>query len=96
MKDRFSPMLPQTSVDFDNSPDAPWWIRPLYIFGIPAGIAVFLVYFLTATVVNGQTKIQDTLDHHMREQARQILLLQLICRNTAQTERERAQCEVSQ
>ena len=76
-----------------TSPGAPWWLQPLYVFGIPAGIAVFLVYFLVQVVVAGQTRLQETLDVHRVDQARQLLLLQLICQHTAQTERERYQCE---
>lgn len=81
-------------VEIPDAPGAaPWWLQPLYVFGIPAGIAVFLVYFLTSVVVSGQNKLQETLDLHQADQARQLLLLRLICQNTAQSERERYQCE---
>jgi hypothetical protein len=80
-----------------DAPGAPWWLRPLYVFGVPAAIAIFLVWFVTAVVAMGQTKLQDTLDAHVTneqvDRSRHLIFLGLICQNTAQTERERNQCE---
>lgn len=88
-------MTPLETPTTEPASTAPWWLQPVYAFGIPSAIAVFLVWFLTAVVVAGQNKLQDTMDDHVKAQQRQVFLLSLICRNTAQTERERAQCEVT-
>ena len=90
-------MDPQVTKNVETAgAGAPWWLQPVYTFGIPSAIAVFLVWFLSAVVIAGQKEIKDTLDEHVKAQQRQVFLLALICRNTAQTERERVQCEVQQ
>jgi hypothetical protein len=77
-----------------GSPSAPWWVRPLYFFGIPAGLCVFLVWFLTAIVVAGQAETQETLDAHTRDTQVQLQLLRAICFGVSETPAERAGCEV--
>jgi type III secretory pathway component EscR len=37
----------------------PWWLRVIYFVGIPAGIALFLVWFTTSTVALGMTQVLD-------------------------------------
>ena len=89
------PQDPIDAVEHLSVVSEPWWLRPLYVFGVPAGIAVFLVWFLTSVVSAGQNKMQETLDAHARDQAQQLILLELICRNTAPTDRAAAQCDVA-
>jgi len=62
--------------DLAAEASAPWWLKPAYVFGMPAAIALFLVWFVTgivasgqtfvtAVVANGQAKLQATLDQHI-------------------------------
>jgi hypothetical protein len=75
--------------------DAPWWLQPVYAFGIPSAIAVFLVWFVATVVIHGQNEINDKLDAQATMQQKQLLLLQEICLNGAQDDRGRARCEVT-
>lgn len=97
-------MASDLDIPAPTSTAAPWWLQPLYAFGIPAGIAVFLVWFLTSVVVSGQKAAQDTLEQHIQDmkvdqtrqllfQARELQLLMLLCRNSARTERARNDCD---
>lgn len=78
----------------------------LYTFGVPAGIAIFLVYSLTNSVDNNLKAIQVDLAQHkvesleVREANIQLrleinnmtLILQNICANTARTQIDRNAC----
>lgn len=68
----------------------PWWVRATYMLGVPAAIAVFLIYFVTS-VLSGEIRgLRDDVRTHMREQSVLIFYLQAICRNGAT---DAARCE---
>lgn len=71
---------------------SPWWVKAAYTFGIPAGIALFLLWFVTSSIAGEIKGAREDLRNHMRDQARQSLYLRAICLNTAPTEAARAQC----
>jgi hypothetical protein len=90
-------MTPPNQTDFEEQTTAaaPWWLKPIYALGVPSAIALLLVWFLMTVVVGGQNKTQDAVESIRADQGKQLQLLTLICRNTAQTERERFQCDVA-
>lgn len=81
-------------------------LKVLYTFGVPAGIAIFLVYYITASVDNNLKAIQTDLAQHKTEsqEMRQVnqelkveisnmtLVLQSICANTARNQQDRNAC----
>lgn len=81
-------------------------LKVLYTFGVPAGIALFLVYFITSSVDNNLKAIQADLAQHkiesqeMRqnnlelrvEMSNMTLILQNICANTARNQADRNAC----
>lgn len=86
--------------------DAPWWIRLVYMIGVPSTIALFLVWILAGTTTTSLREISSTLNN-MRENlvlhsadtaytAKRIdrieQLLQQICVNTASNSSTRAAC----
>lgn len=69
-----------TATELDvSSPQAPWWVKPLYAFGVPSFIALALVLFLMLVVVRAQSKAQETLDAHIRDTAAATQSLHAIC-----------------
>jgi hypothetical protein len=81
-------------MDTTDSPRAsfthlPMWAQVAYLLGVPSGIAVFLVWFLSGAVL-------QALHAHAEESragiTKQVQLLQQICVNTASTPEERASC----
>ena len=77
----------------DAGNGSPWWVRAIYVFGIPAGVAVFLVYFLTQAVWTELAGVRTDLRLHMREQGETRHYLRAICLNTAATETQRVLCD---
>lgn len=81
-------------------------LKVLYTFGVPAGIALFLVYFITSSVDNNLRAIQADLAQHKvealemkqynlelrLEMANMTLILQNICANTARNQPDRNAC----
>jgi hypothetical protein len=61
----------------------PWWIRAIYMLGVPAAIAVFLMYFVTVGLTGEIKGLRDDVRSHMREQSALIFYLQAICRGVA-------------
>ena len=88
------------------SPDMPWWVRVIYVVGIPSAICIFLIWYvtiqmtnqITALVVN-QQQIADLVRTHavdssyiIKETTQTRIILQQICANTATNNKERALC----
>ena len=73
--------------------DAPWWVRATYMLGVPAAIAIFLIYFVTMGVVAKLDGLDNSIRAHMRDQTLLLYYLSALCRNTAETDTERAGCE---
>lgn len=70
----------------------PWWVKAAYMLGVPAAIALFLLWFVTTSVAGEIKGLRDDTRQHMRDQARQLQYLRAICLNTAPTDLARAQC----
>lgn len=92
-------MTPHAKVeltDAEPNGDTPIWVRILYRYGIPGGIALFLVWFVTSGLTAKLEKNQETLETHVKEQGalmkEQGYLLQQICVNTATSDSQRALC----
>lgn len=79
--------------------NSPWWVKALYQFGVPAGIAMFLVYRLTAGIPQASdvSDIKDALAVHVSTTNTELvnirLLLRSICYNTSDGEKARAACQ---
>jgi hypothetical protein len=73
--------------DHEHEPngDTPLWVRLLYRYGVPAGIALFLTYTLTNSVASDVSAMR-TEHQELR------FYLRGICLNTAQTEQQRSAC----
>lgn len=65
------------------------WIDAAYKIGVPSAIAVFLVWWLTSTVAANLATIQTRLNDHITATNQ---YLYAICKHTAKTEDERADC----
>lgn len=84
----------------------PWYIKFLYTFGIPATLAIYLVWFMVNRVDTNLDKINNTLAFHQVEMSANLkqteetkaqllltnLLLQRICVNTAVNQQARNNC----
>lgn len=85
---------------------APWYLKFIYTFGIPAALTVYLVWFIVNSVDARLQVISNALDTHQREMASSLrstdemkqqlfltnLLLQSICVNTASNQAGRNGC----
>jgi len=69
----------------DLNGDTPLWIRVLYRYGVPAAIALFLVWSMTSAFGSDLHTVKEEV-HDLR------YFMRLICVNTAKTEADRAQC----
>lgn len=98
------PLPDAAAVDLLSSQTPPWWAQPKNAVGILVLIAGGLVWFLRSDVLVGQEKLQDALKTHAQElaahaqastagQEKELQLLYLLCRNTAQTDREATNCD---
>ena len=70
--------------------DKPWWVDAVVKLGVPAAIALFLVWWLTSSVAASLSTIKDRLDRHVSSSD---FYQHQICRNTARTEAERQACD---
>lgn len=83
----------------DNGNGSPWWVKAIYQFGVPAGIAMFLVYRLTVGLPTAAdvAEVKSTLAVHVSQTNEELvdirLLLRAICFNTADNEKSRAACQ---
>lgn len=90
----------------EESSKQPWWINPVYKFGIPSAICIFLVWFLTTQVksdlndlklsmnnLNSQVSFNKNLiETNTQVNERMLQVLQRICINSAATNFERNEC----
>lgn len=88
-----------TEPDNDNDNKQPWWVNPIYKFGVPSVLAIFLVWFLTVQVRDKLENIDNKLDNHInvfnpiiRQNDQMLVILRQICVNSATTNYERGQC----
>lgn len=89
-----------------NDSDAPWWVTLTLKVGVPAAIAMFLVYLLAVDVRGANARIERTLaDHitigpamirmledHERSDIRLETYARLNCVHAAKTQAERDAC----
>ena len=80
--------------DHDHEPNGitPLWVRLLYRYGVPAGIALFLTYFLTQNVTRDMAAMRGDVSQMRSEHQELRFFLRAICINTAETEWQRAAC----
>lgn len=83
---------------------SPAWLRAVYIVGVPSVIALFLVYFLTNSVIAQLTAhsqategMRQLLQQHMAQQEliqqENKFYLRQLCLNTARSDEQRAACQ---
>jgi hypothetical protein len=86
--------------------EAPWYIKFIYTYGIPAALTIYLVWFISNNVATQLNSIAIDLDSHQTEMAQSLkaseeakiqlqitnLLLQRICVNTAADNLSRNSC----
>jgi hypothetical protein len=83
------------------------WARVLVRVGVPAAIALYLVYRLAGDTATKLEAVSVKLDAHQSEMTRLSIedradrlisraLLRAICRNSADNDAERTNCEVGQ
>ncbi len=73
----------------DLNGEIPMWLKVVYRLGVPAGIALFLVWFVTLGFAADIRTVKEALTKHSAEQR---FYLRAICINTAQTDAQRALC----
>lgn len=80
--------------DHDHEPNGatPMWVRLIYRYGVPAGIALFLTYFLTQNVTKDMARVASSVEQMQGEHQELRFFLRAICLNTADTESQRAAC----
>lgn len=75
------------------------WRQLLAKYGLGTVLALVLTYFLMHNVSESIAKVSDTLNQHVGDMKSQQIesrfYLRAICLNTAETEAQRAGCEVS-
>jgi hypothetical protein len=75
---------------------APWWLDAIYRIGVPAALALFLVWFLTQKVSGQLDTVTSALQTHAtvqeRERSEMKFYLRAICVNVAADDRQRAAC----
>lgn len=67
----------------------PLWMKFISLVGVPSSIAIYLVWFLTTTVLGA---ISSHNDHHAEEMRVLTSVMQQICANTAENTTDRARC----
>lgn len=99
-------MPPPRHYDMAENKEYPWWVRAIYLIGIPSAIAGYLVYTLSTGVNSTVNLINTNLQAHQidtsylikanqESQSQQRVmynLLQQICINTARTAEDRQNC----
>ena len=78
--------------DHEPNGSTPLWVRLLYRYGVPAGIALFLTYFLTQNVSKDVAAVAASQRTMQAEHQELRFYLRAICINTAATEWQRAAC----
>ena len=84
--------IPETSA-------MPWWVRAITVFGVPAAIAMYLVWALVSGQTTALAQISATLQAQKTSisevaalTARMESYLRLLCVNTSKTQAERNSC----
>lgn len=80
----------------DDATEAPWWVRAIYKYGVPAGLAMFFAWWITQSLtadmktlaIDGAATRQILLEHASEQR----YLLRGICLNTARDADQRANC----
>jgi len=72
-----------------NNGSMPLWMKFISLVGVPSSIALFLIYFLAATVMGAITSHND---NHAEEMRMLTSVMQQICANTAENAADRARC----
>jgi cytosine/uracil/thiamine/allantoin permease len=67
----------------------PLWMKFISLIGVPSSIALYLIWFLTITVLGA---ISDHNDDHAEEMRVLTSVMQQICANTAENSTSRARC----
>ena len=67
----------------------PLWMKFVSAVGVPSSIAIYLIYFLTTTVMGA---ISSHNDNHAEEMRMLTSVMQQICANTAENVADRARC----
>ena len=67
----------------------PMWMKFISLVGVPSSIAIWLIYFLTTTVMGA---ISSHNDDHADEMRVLTSVMQQICANTSETSTDRARC----
>lgn len=84
----------------------PWWVKAIFLMGVPSAIACYLVYALVSAVVPGMLGLQEQVsrlaiqvgsvqtDHASQkvQNDRIIAILQASCANAAKDNFERDRC----
>lgn len=98
-----TPLLNASGEPTEVPSNAPWWVKTISVVGVPAAIALYLVYVLSNGAVTAITNIdtnvkthaaaEATHDHEQRESSsRMENYLRLLCLNTAKTNSDRNTC----
>ena len=67
----------------------PLWMKFISLVGVPSSIAIYLVWFLTTTVLGA---ISSHNDDHADEMRVLTSVMQQICANTSENSADRARC----
>lgn len=78
---------------FTENAHGPAWLQATLRLGVPAAIAVYLVWTLTQNLSADLQALQGTVSTHVIDTRDTLRVLRAICINTAKTEAERANCE---
>ncbi len=90
----------ETSGTFGLNGNAPWWVKAIYLFGVPSAIALFLVYqnaiaFPEALKSHAATSAEGLRLHAATAEAGHEAAMRLttvMCVNAADTDIERRYC----
>lgn len=91
------------SLEPTATPTGPWWLKVVYAFGIPAAIALYLVYVVSTTQAATMASIKSTVEQHATANLlsdvevkaamiRQEGYLRLLCVNTSKSIGDRNSC----
>mgnify|MGYP003141317730 CR=1 FL=1 len=72
-----------------NGNGIPIWMKFVSVIGVPSAIAVYLVYFLSSSVLGA---INTHSDEHQMEIRMMTAVMQQLCVNTAESEAARRGC----
>ncbi len=90
----------ETTGAFGLNGNVPWWVKPLYVYGVPSAIALFLVFqtavtFPAALKVHAAAAAEGLRLHAVATETGHIAtvrLLTVMCVNAADSDVERRYC----